>query len=285
MYDGTSPSKRLAPKGAELQRARGRARLTVKRAIGRSRVDEMYQDGCAKLRLPRVHAAAGDDPPLEALLLNTAGGLTGGDRFETEIQIGPQSRASVTTQACERVYRAIEGTAEVKTRLTIEEGAALHWLPQETILFDGGRIRRRLDVEMAEDAQLLAVEPLVLGRLASGEALGGGFFQDSWRIRRDGRLVFADETRLVGEIDRLAGRPALFDGAKAMAAVLYVGRDAEDGLDPVRRLLGDGPAGASAFDGLLACRLLAADSYDLRLRLIPLLTLLSGRPLPVAWTL
>ncbi|MEQ9361010.1 MAG: urease accessory protein UreD, partial [Rhodospirillales bacterium] len=177
MYDGTSPSDRPG-ETLSLQRARGRARIAVRAEGGITRLAELYQDGCAKLRLPKVYGPSS----VEAVLLNTAGGLTGGDVYATEALAGPGAFLTLTTQACERVYRASSGTARVDTRLSADAGARLHWLPQETILFDGGRLDRSLDVDLTGDAAFLAVEALELGRVGSGETVSGGAYTDSWRI-------------------------------------------------------------------------------------------------------
>lgn len=281
MYDGISRSDPGIDTPG-LQRARGRARLTAAVAGGRTRLHALYQDGCAKIRLPKVHGSTA----LEAVLLNTAGGLTGGDRVETEIVAGPEARVTVTSQACERVYRSPGGEAGVATRLALAADASVDWLPQETILFDGGRIARTLDIDMAVGARLLAVEPVLFGRVASGEVLGHGLFRDSWRVRRGGRLAFADETRVDGPMDEIIAGPGVLGGCRAAATVLLVAADAEALLEPVRALLAETSiaAGASTLDGLLLCRLAAPDAMALRGALIPLLTLLrGGEDLPKAW--
>ena len=285
MYDGTSPSDRPG-ETLSLQRARGRARIAVRAAGGITRLAELYQDGCAKLRLPKVYGPSATDPGVEAVLLNTAGGLTGGDVYGTEALAGPDAFLTLTTQACERVYRASSGTARVETRLSADAGARLHWLPQETILFDGGRLDRSLDVDLDGDAEFLAVEALVLGRVASGETVSGGSFTDSWRVRRDGKLVFADAARIGGDIDAVAAGPAVLAGNKAMATVVLAAPKAEDKLADVRTILDPlRTAGASAMPGLLICRLVAADDRALRACLVPLLNLLAGRALPRVWHL
>lgn len=281
MYDGTSPSDRPG-ETLSLQRARGRARIAVRAEGGITRLAELYQDGCAKLRLPKVYGPSS----VEAVLLNTAGGLTGGDVYGTEALAGPGAALTLTTQACERVYRASSGTARVETRLSADAGARLHWLPQETILFDGGRLDRSLDVDLTGDAAFLAVEALVLGRVASGETVTGGAFTDSWRIRRDGSLIFADAARIAGDIDAVAAGPATLAGMKAVATVVLAAPGAEDGLADARAVLDPLPtAGASAMPGLLICRLVAADDRALRAVLVPLLNLLAGRALPRVWHL
>ncbi|MAN80438.1 MAG: urease accessory protein, partial [Magnetovibrio sp.] len=216
MYDGTSPSDRPG-ETPSLQRARGRARIAVRAEDGVTRLVDLYQDGCAKLRLPKVYGPSS----VEAVLLNTAGGLTGGDVYATEALAGPGASLVLTSQACERVYRATgDQPARVETRLSADAGTCLHWLPQETILFDGGRLDRTLDVDLSGDAAFLAVEALVLGRVASGETVTGGAFTDSWRIRRDGKLIFADAARIGGDIDAVAAGPAVLAGNKAVATVV-----------------------------------------------------------------
>ena len=250
MYDGTSPSDRPG-ETLSLQRARGRARIAVRAEDGVTRLADLYQDGCAKIRLA-----------------------------------GPGAALTLTTQACERVYRASSGTARVETRLSADAGARLHWLPQETILFDGGRLDRTLDVDLSGDAAFLAVEALVLGRVASGETVSAGSFTDSWRVRRDGRLIFADAARIGGDIDAVAAGPATLAGMKAVATVVLAAPGAEDGLADARAVLDPLPtAGASAMPGLLTCRLVAPDDRALRACLVPLLNLLAGRALPRVWHL
>ncbi|PIW25927.1 MAG: urease accessory protein [Rhodospirillales bacterium CG15_BIG_FIL_POST_REV_8_21_14_020_66_15] len=281
MYDGTSPSDRPGDT-IPLQRARGRARIAVRDENGCTRLADLYQDGCAKLRLPKVYGT----PGIEAVLLNTAGGLTGGDVYETEARADAGAHLTLTTQACERIYRAASGTARVETRLSAGPGARLHWLPQETILFDGGRLDRALEVDLEADAALLAVEALVLGRVASGETVAAGSFTDSWRLRRDGELIFADAARLENDIDAVAAGPATMAGMKAVATVVFAAQGAEKRLAETRAVLDPLPtAGASALPGVLVCRLVAADTRALRAYLVPLLNLLAGRALPRVWHL
>jgi urease accessory protein len=281
MFDGALPSSPLSSP-EKLQRARGRARLSVAVINGETRLRELYQDGCAKLRCPKIY----DSNALDAVLLNTAGGLTGGDNINTEIHAAPGSAVTIASQTCERIYRSLGGAAQVETNITIAEDARVEWLPQETILFDGGRVRRRLRVDMAPDATFLAVEPVVFGRVASGEILGSGLFRDSWRIVRNDTLAFADETRLEGPLDALIKRPGVLGGAKAVATVLLASPEAEQFVEPARNLLDTSPntGGVSFVNDVLISRLIAPDSQQLRASLIPLLTLMrSGRDMPRAW--
>ncbi|MYZ49800.1 urease accessory protein UreD [Propylenella binzhouense] len=265
--------------GPRLQRTYGRAAIAFKADGARTRLDRLFQEGAAKIRLPRAPAGA----PPQAVLINTAGGLTGGDRLAYEVALRAGCRATLTTQACEKIYRASGGEAEIGTALRLAAGSRLDWLPQEAILFDGARLSRRLDAELAADASLLAVEAAVFGRHAMGEEIGRGLLRDRWRIRRGGELIFADDLRLDWSEADLLRRPAVLDGARAAATVLYVGEDAEARLEDVRSALG-GAGAASAWRGKLVARIAAEDGASLRRALLPALARLApGAAFPRIW--
>lgn len=270
----------LAP---ALQRTVGRIEVGLRRHGAAARLTRFYQQGAGRARLPRV--GPGNDT--EIVLMNTAGGLTGGDRFAVRLDLDAGARAVAETQASEKIYRSAGGEARIENSLRLGAGARLDWLPQETILFDRARLDRSLTIEMAGDAKLLALEAVVFGRTAMGESVDNGFFRDRWRVRRAGRLVFAEGTRVDGSIADALARKGTLGGARAMALVLYAAPDAEDRIDGLRCAF-DGAsaeAGASAWDGLLVARIVAADGARLRAALLPALaTLRGGRPLPKVWT-
>lgn len=262
-----------------MQRAEGHARVAFRLSDGATRLETLFQEGCAKVRFPAPPPGAAP----EAILINTAGGLTGGDRLTTQIDLAGGAAAVVTTQACERIYRSTGASAVVTNRLRLGRSARLAWLPQETILFDGGRLARTLEADLAGDAELVGVEAIVLGRAAMGETVRTGALRDRWRIRRDGRLIFADDFRIEGEIASQVARPAGLDGKVAMATVLHAAPEPERMLEAVRAIIGDA-GGASAWGGKLVSRLVAESSLALRRRLEVLLRhLLGGRPLPRVW--
>jgi urease accessory protein len=266
-------------RGGRLQRADGAASVSFDQRQGMTRLARLHQRGCAKIRLPKV--AVGEPP--NAVLINTAGGLTGGDRMQVAVAAEEGCRAIVTTQACERVYRSAGGAASVETHLAVGPGGRIDWLPQETILFDGSALVRRLDVDLAPGARLLACESLLFGRAAMQETMRAFSVHERWRIRRDGRLLFADDLRFGDADAALLGDPAILGGAGAMATILLVYEDAERCLEPVRAAIGTA-GGASAWNGKLLARLTAADGMALRAALIPALaTLLDGAALPQAW--
>jgi len=261
------------------QRTEGAARFSFKQSAGATRLDRLYQSGAAKVKLPDVF----DGEPTQAVLINTAGGLTGGDRMAAEVEVGDDCRAIVTTQACERIYRSAGGSAEVTTRLTVGDGARLGWLPQETILFDGGRLSRRLEADLAPSAELLLVEAVIFGRTARGETIRSGLFADRWRIRRGGKLLFADDLRFDWADAELLSRHAVLAGATAMATILLATDDPSRHLENLRAIIGP-VGGASAWNGKLLARMAADSGAALRRTLIPALdALLDGAALPRIW--
>ena len=266
------------------QRAAGVARLSCAVGDGRTRLLRLYQDGAAKIRMPTVAA-----DPLEAVLINTAGGMTGGDRLGWQVDVGPGASASITTQACEKIYRAASDRAEVRVGLSVGENGRIAWLPQETIVFDRAAFARTLDVELAANAEALVLEATVFGRLAMGERAAQGNFHDRWRVRQDGSLIHAEDFRIGPDIAAMLGRPAIAGGAIAMATLLLVSPRADALLDPVLEIVGD-RGSASVWSvrksGKLLARLYAEDGYQLRQRLVPLVELLNGRAgLPKLWSL
>lgn len=268
---------------SRLQRIQAKGRVSAVCKEGRSRLDRLYQEGSAKIRLPRVPGST-----LEAVLINTGGGLTGGDRLEWDVEAGPGAALVATTQACEKVYRSPEGEARVTCRLKAGENGFLAWLPQETILFDASALSRTLEVDLAASARALIVEATIFGRTAMGERVRQARFRDRWRVRVDGRLVHAEDLAVEGGVDALLARAAIGNGAVAIATVLMVDRDAEAKLPAVRDMIGPGD-GASAWtvgkSGKLLARLAATDGHGLRQRLIPLLRLLSEKAgLPRIWS-
>lgn len=218
---------------AKQPRAVGQLRLSSKAHGMTSVIDQFHQSGSLKTLFPRTRGAA-----LDAVLLNTAGGITGGDRFDIAATAGPGTHLTLTTQAAERIYRAQPGEiGRLRTRLTLTAGAQLDWMPQETILFDGAALDRRLSVDMPGDARLLLVEPVIFGRQAMGETLTSGRFTDRIDIRRDGTPIFADRTALTGDIQTHLARPTVANGAGAMASVILAAPDANDRLNAARATL------------------------------------------------
>jgi urease accessory protein len=201
------------------------------------------------------------------------------------VVLRPGTEAVLTTQAAEKIYRSDGPDTEIAASLTLGAGSRLAWLPQEQILFDGARLRRTLDVGMASDASLTLVESVVFGRVARGEILECGAFRDRWRLRRDGRLVFAEEVQLEGAIARTLARRASANGTRALATFVHIAPDGETQADRARELLANAACewGVSAFDGLLLARFLGSDPQVVRADLAAFIEAFGRAPLPRSW--
>ena len=277
MYDGGSLSE-----PSLLQRAVGELRVVVKRFGAETVLDELRQVGCLKARFPRRIVPGW----MDVVMLNTGGGVAGGDRLDLAFGVGQGGQATIAAQAAERFYRALAADApsRVRTRLTVEAGAALEWLPQETILFDHCALDRRLEVDLAPDARFLGVETIVFGRTAMGESVRQGWLRDLIRVRQGGALLLHDAIRLDGAIDAAMQRRAVGGGARVVSTMVYVAPDAVEKRDAVRDALGSAEAGASVWNGMLVARVLGGDSASVRQTVVAVLNALrEDRPLPRVW--
>ena len=265
-----------------LQRARGLLNISTQKAYQtNTRLKNLRQEGSYRASFPR-HSKGN----IETVIINTAGGVTSGDKFTTTITAHESSQISITTQAAERIYRARDTlVGEIQTSLCLQKNAQLYWLPQETILFDGARLKRRLDVDLHSSAKFLMVEPLVFGREASGEKLLSGMLDDRVSISSNGQPIYIDRIKLKDNITDQLMRPALAYNSHAVVSIVLVKPNAKLLLEPVRALLPQ-KAGASLLnDNILVVRMLAQDSYEMRTATFPILTLLTHNTVPKNWRL
>jgi urease accessory protein len=260
-------------------RAHGAVRFDVRCDDGVTRRGRLHESGSLRVRFP---SPEGDG--LSAVIVNTAGGVAGGDRFEVAISAGEGTRLTLTTAAAEKVYRAQDIAARLDISLKAASGANLAWLPQETILFDRAKISRRIDIDLAEHASLLLCEIVVFGRAAMGERMRQGEFVDRWRLRRGGKLVFAETVRLDGDIGAKLARPAVAKGGVAIGTALIVPGD-EAIVERIREAAESfgGEVGISAWNGFATARFCAQDAARLRADMMTVLGCASPSPLPRLW--
>ena len=254
------------------QRVDGEARIAFRRrADGAIALADLYQRAPCRVLFPTTEAGE----PLQAVLLTTSGGLTGGDRTRVSVSVEPSARATVTTQAAEKIYRALPDTGDaiVQVEMRVGDGAWAEWLAQETIVFEGSRLRRLFAADVAATGRLLAVESIVFGRTAMGEFFNSGMLHDAWRISRAGRLIWADALHLDGDIQRLRAMPFGFGTSAACSTILYAGADAPQQLVEARRLLSDCAlsCGATSLDGIMLVRIMADDASELRAAVMKLI--------------
>ncbi len=260
-------------------RAIGRIAFAVQAKAGVTRRTRVHEEGSLRVRFPGPASAE-----LEAVIVNTAGGVAGGDRFALDVTVEPGARLVVTTAAAEKVYRTLEPDATIDVRLAVGATSSLAWLPRETILFNRARLRRTINIDLAEDARLLLAEAIVFGRSGMGEAVDAAGVFDRWHLRRGGRLIHAEAMRLDGAVAAKLAQPAVANGGVAVATVLIV--PADEAVAAGFRALDDqflGEVGVSAWNGFAVVRLCAADGAALRHDLVAVLTAVHNGSLPRLW--
>jgi urease accessory protein len=279
MFDATSPSdlandlsalgspgwRAGSPSDKDLQRSEGSGRIVVSGSEKGTRIMDVFQRSPIRILFPRAGGGALE----EAVFVNTAGGVAGGDRLESGVTALADASIAVTSQAAEKVYRALNEPARIATKLRACEGAKLAWLPQETIVFNWGRLRRATEIELSSGAELLALECLVLGRAAHGEEMIGGHINDGWRVKKDGRLIWADRFRATDETFAHLHRKALISNYKALGTLLYFGPHLDARLAFLRDIAPslECHCAATSVAGLIVARFAAEVSSDLRLAL------------------
>lgn len=275
-----APLAAPAPLAERNQRAYGRLALSFAANGPATRIQNFYQEGSLKARLPRPA-----EPGIcEAVLMNISGGVAGGDDLATQISLAPGAHAAIATAAAERIYRSLGPASEIHTHIDVAEAAQLAYLPQETILFDGFALNRTLTIALAPSSTYLGVESIIFGRQSMGEVIAQGFLRDAITLTRNGQLIIQDSTRLDGAIAAKLRRPATAAGAIAMASLIYAAPDAAAKLQPVRTALQGATAGATLMEGILIARILAPNAATLRHYVIAALSLCQGgRALPRVW--
>jgi urease accessory protein len=257
------------PSDVDLQRADGCGHVVLTGSENGTRIEDIFERSPIRILFPRV----GNGAIKEAVLINTAGGVAGGDRLECSVTALPGASLAVTSQAAEKVYRALRESATIVTRLKARESAKLAWLPQETIVFNRARLHRTTEIELVAGAELLALESVVLGRAAHGEVVVGGQITDNWRVKVNGRLIWADSFRINDESFLHIHRKALLSNCAAIATLIYFGRSLEERLKFLRHTIPflECNSARTLVGGLIVVRFAANESSTLKLALRSLL--------------
>ncbi|WP_169567432.1 urease accessory protein UreD [Sneathiella limimaris] len=273
---------------SKLVRSVGRVEMSFRKDGEDNAIDHLFQSGCGRVRFPSI-----DNPHMpEAVLINTAGGLTGGDHMTYEVALEAGAALTVTGQAAEKIYKSVGPDVVIDGRLDLAADSYLEWLPQETILFNRARLQRMNEVNLTSSSRLLALETTVFGREAYGETVVEAALSDGWKIRLDGDLIWFDRFRFDGLMQEVLSRPALLAGARAMTTIIaYV-----DGVEEVRDPLRDKLAGMESLFGLtvldkgpLVIRGLDKDPYRLRKSIVGIVSALREKmtgltmAMPAVW--
>jgi urease accessory protein len=253
------------PSDKDLQRADGCGRIVLSGSENGTRIEDVFERSPIRVMFPTI----GHGAVQEAVLINTGGGIAGGDRLECSVTALPGASIAVTSQAAEKVYRALHDPARVATSLKARESARLAWLPQETIVFNGARLHRTTEIELFSGAELLALEWLVLGRAAHGEIVVDGSVLETWSVKKDGRLIWADSLRISDEIFPHLNTKALLSNFNSIATLVYYGPELDRRLEVLREILSTlgCDCAVTLVSGIIVARFAAKQSCDLKLAL------------------
>ena len=255
--------------------------MSSKIAHGQTKLNQLHQSGSLKCLFPRQHGKG-----IQAVILNCAGGMTGGDSFELNIRAGSQTDVTLTSQTAERIYGAKSGQkGQISTTLHVEDKATLRWIPQETILFDQSALERILRVELERDTTFLFVESVVFGRLEMGETLHSVYFNDRIEVYRAGTPLYFDFVHLNGNLAKELDKPAIANGARTVTLLLFISPDAKVRLATLNKMLPTTAGASLLYSDTIILRMLTRDSYKMRKSLIPILQYLTNNELPKCWTL
>jgi urease accessory protein len=198
-----------------------------------------------------------------AIVVHPPGGVVGGDQLALAATVGNGARAFITTPGAAKWYRANGHLSRQDLRLEIGSGAALEWLPQETIFFEGANVRLVTEVQMAADASFITGDILCFGRTASGERFDHGRVSQRLQVRRGGRLIWFEQGVLLGGDAGFAG-PLGLNGHTVCAMLLAVGRQADAAcVQALREEAGTG-FGVTQMKSVLVVRYIGDSSQEAR---------------------
>jgi urease accessory protein len=199
---------------------------------------------------------------MHAILVHPPGGIRAGDRLDVDVRVGPAAHAFLTSPGAAKWYRGDDGNAYQSVQLAAADGAALEWMPQETIYFDGARAVQRHTVYLGAGARYIGCEVMCFGRQASGERFERGQLRMHSEIWSGTQLIWYEQARLDAGSDALAGLFGL-DGETVCATLLAVGPALPAALQEQVRAL-DPALGASQLKSVFVARLLCSDSEHAR---------------------
>lgn len=158
-----------------------------------------------------------------AIIVHPPGGVVGGDQLSIKAGVGARAHAFLTTPGAAKWYQANGKISQQQVTLQVADGAALEWLPQETIFFDQAHVALEHQVELQGDARYIGGEILCFGRTASGETFNSGRISQLTSIRRDGKLLYFEQGALSGGSAAMHSRLGLAD-CTVCATLIVVGK-------------------------------------------------------------
>ena len=242
------------------QRAKGKLKISFMNSNDETSIHDLYQSGALKVLIPKSKSKYA-----EAVLINTGGGIVGGDNLSIEVEAAKKTNTWITTQASEKVYKSSSEQSILNTKVTLEDNSTLFWCPKETILFHNSKLIRNLDFDIKTSSKLLIIENIVFGRLASGELNADCFFSDHWRIKRDEKLIFAEN--FLFEDKKTMYRKTNLGNYRSLLNIMYLSKDSKNFLNKMRNIISSESifGEASHWNDFISLRALAKNPIELKL--------------------
>jgi urease accessory protein len=214
---------------------------------------------CGPLRVQKALYPEGP-AACHVIVVHPPGGVVGGDRLEIDVDAGPACSVLATSPGAAKWYRANGRVSQQAVRLRIAAGAAIEWLPQETIFYDAASVDLEHDVDLAAGSVYIGSEVLCFGRVAAGEVFTRGWIRQRTRIRQEGRLLWWEQGILTP--DGIAS-PLGMRGHAVCATLLAVGRPVPAALQAHVRAL-DPQLASSQVKSVFVARYLGDDGEAAR---------------------
>ncbi len=196
-------------------------------------------------------------------IIHPPGGVVGGDQLGLDVTLGGGSEALITTPAAAKFYRSAGPAAAQINRLDVAADAVLEWLPQETIIYNGARVRMHTIVKLQAGARFVGWEMICLGLPACNQPFAVGGIDQRFEIWQEGRPLLIEPLR-IGPHDPLlksrwglAGQPVIGTLAASIDQPLLV--------DAIRQHMAlqstDGLFSVTRVQGVTLCRFLGDNVY------------------------
>ena len=202
----------------------------------------------------------------ELIIINTAGGLTSGDLNLNSIQVDNNTSLNITTQSMEKIYNCKNLLANAYTNIIVGDNSYVSWMPLETIFFNGGKLRRRLNIDLKPSSNFFAVETLIFGRKAMGEIVESGELDDALQIYKNNKLLYSDFNRIKGNIDKKILKSLVLKGNNIFCNVVYTGKKIRIYEKQILKYADKSKYffGVSIVNGVLLLKILANNINDIR---------------------
>jgi urease accessory protein len=151
------------------------------------------------------------------VLVHPPGGLVGGDTLEIDIRVATGAHALLTTPGATRFYRSAGDLALQDTRVTLQTGTRLEWLPLEAICHTACLAENRLRIDPAPGAECIGWDVTALGLPHAGQPFDGGSFRQ--HIELPG--AWLERGRIEARDTLLLSSPLGLAGHKCLASIFF----------------------------------------------------------------